>query len=138
MRRSAAHFAAGTLAAGFALAGVARGADWLGSIAAKAAADGKCVEVDKYVDVTSGRTIDTDPPVETDCPDGTSAGSVLYVTYNNAPPTQQKPSASDPFGEGTSTRGTTTVQGQPPLFNPYTTTVVKPKPKTASTTTPKH
>lgn len=137
MRRSATLLTAATLAVWLAAAGAAHADLTLGGLAAQAAADGRCVEVAKSIDATTGKTIHTDEPVETDCPDGTAAGSVIYVTDSEAPPTQQKPSAGDPYGLGTTTR-TTTVQGQPPLVNPYTTTVVKPTPKTASTTTPAH
>ncbi len=136
MRTSAALVAAGLLATCLAAAGAAHADMTLGGMAANAAKDGMCVKAAKTVNGTTGHTHE-DPPEETDCPDGVAPGSVIYETATDYPPTQQKPSAEDPFGLGTTTT-TTTVQGQPPLVNPYTTTVVKPKPKTTSSTTPKH
>jgi hypothetical protein len=132
MRRSASLLAAATLAAGLAAAGAARAVDWLGPSAAQAAADGKCLQVSTVVDTANNQSTTQERGVEVDCPDGAPAGSVSWVTYNDNPPTQQAPgSRSSGFVEASRT-----ITPQPPYFNPYTTTVVKPTPKTASTTTP--
>jgi hypothetical protein len=137
MKRSAALLAAASLAAS--LAATSAAAVDYGPDAAEAAQDGKCLEVDKVVDATTGKQVGpTENPREVDCPDGVSAGSVVFVTNNVAPPAQQRPTDNDPLHEGTLTRQTTAVTPQPPFRNPYSTTVVKPTPKTASTTTPAH
>jgi len=130
MRRSAALLAAGTLIAGLAAAGPAGAVDYLGPLAQKAAADGKCVLVTTLVD-TGTNTSTTSSAEEGDCPDGVAPGSIVSSTYNYNPPSQLAPGS-----RGSLVQTSKSVQPQPPYTNPYTTTVVKPTPKTASTTSP--
>jgi len=134
MRGSAALLAAATLTTCLAAAGVVH-AEYLGPLAAQAKADGECVEVQKTVDATTGKTTSTGVPFETLCPQGVDPGSIVTVTYDLSPASQLAP---DTAGSHPASTRTQTVEPQPPYANPYSSTVVKPKSKTTATTTPKH